>query len=171
MPKFVVTVCAADSAGGGVIVPAVAQRLGVAHQALTAPRSLPGAGDDALDDEEFRARSERDIAALRSSGGVIRDAPAAFLLADDPSVLRVRLDGPLAARARQGVAATGKPLDEVRHLIAARDEAWAAYHRTNYGIDITEPRWYHMILDSTALDWNLCAELIELAARSLDSNR
>ncbi len=167
MPKFVVTICAPDAAGGGMIVPAVAELLGVSHQALSAPRSVPGAGEDAPDDQAFRASSEREIERLHTTGGVIRDGAAAVLLADERNVLRVRLDGPLDARAGQGAAASGRTEAETRALLERRDAAWAAFHREFYDADLAEPHWYHMILDSTALSWNLCAEVIALAAREL----
>lgn len=165
MPKFVVAVCAPDAAGGGVIVPAVAERLGVCAQALSAPRSIPGAGEDALDDQLFVERSEREIASLHSTGGVLRDGAAAVLLAADPSVLRVRLDGPFDARVRQGAQASGRTEAETQALLEQRDAAWSAFYRTFYRADLAEKRWYQLILDPTALDWNLCADLIALAAR------
>jgi cytidylate kinase len=167
VPKFVVTICAPDAAGGGVIVPAVAERLGVGSQALSAPRSVPGAGEGALDDRVFVARSEREIARLHTTGGVVRDGAAAVLLAEDPNVLRVRLDGPFDARVRQGAEASGQTETETRTLLKQRDAAWTAFYQTFYRADLTEKRWYHLILDPTALDWNLCADLIALAARRL----
>lgn len=167
MPIFVVTICAPDAAGGGVIVPAVAERLAISHQALSAPRSIPGTGEDAPDDQVFRDRSESEIKRLRTTGGVIRDAAAAVLLSDDPGVLRVRLDGPLDARTRQGAAASGQTEADTRALLERRDAAWAAFHRTFYDVDLAETRWYHLILDSTKLDWDLCADLIALAARGI----
>jgi hypothetical protein len=114
VPKFVVAICASDAAGGGVIVPAAAERLGVPYQAPSAPRSVPNAGEDAPDDKEFMERSEREIERLRTSGGVMRDGAAVVLLSDDPSVLRVRLDGPLEARVRQGATASGRTEAEMR---------------------------------------------------------
>jgi cytidylate kinase len=165
VPKFVVTISAPDAAGGGVIVPAVAEQLGILHQALSAPRSVPGAGDDALDDQEFRMRSEREIERLRTSGGVIRDGAAAVLLAGEPNVLRVRLTGSLDARVRQGAAASGRSEAETRSLLEQRDAAWDAFHRAVYDADLSDTRWYHMVLDPTALDWHLCADLIAHAAR------
>lgn len=171
MPTFVVTIYAPDSTGGGVIVPAVAERLGVPAQALSAPRSVPGAGEDALDDEGFRQRSERKIAELHASGGVIRDGAAAVLLAGEPDVLRVRLDGQFDARVRQGARASGRTEAETRALLERRDAAWAAFYRTFYGADLADHRWYHIVLDATALDWDLCAELICLAARRVDEMR
>jgi cytidylate kinase len=167
MPTFVVTICAPDACGGGVIVPAVAERLGISYQALSAPRSVPGAGADAPDDQTFRDRSEREIQRLRTTGGVIRDGAAAVLLAGDPGVLRVRLDGVRAARVRQAVAATGRPEAESRVLLEQRDAAWAEFYRTYYDADLAAIRWYHLVLDSTVLDWQLCAELIAMAAREL----
>jgi cytidylate kinase len=166
MVRFVVSISAADAAGGGVIIPAVAHRLGVAHQPLQAPRSVPGAGDDALEDSAFRARSEREIEGLRAEGGVIRDAAAAIILAGDPVVLRVRLDGPLERRVRQGAMASGQTEVDTRMLLTQRDAAWAAYYRRFYGADVADPGLYHLVLDATALDWDLCADLITLAARA-----
>jgi cytidylate kinase len=167
VPKFVVTICAPDSCGGGVIVPAVAERLGVPHQPLSSPRSVPGGSDDAPEDGEFRRRSEREIEGLHAGGGVIRDGAAALLLASDPNVLRVRLYGSFDARVRQGVEASGKTEAETRSLLEQRDSAWAAFYRSTYDIDVADAYWYHMLLDSTMLDWDLCADVIAHAARAL----
>jgi cytidylate kinase len=165
VPKFIVTICAPDAVGGGVIVPAVAERLGVVAQALSAPRSVPGAGEDAPDDRVFRERSEREIARLHTTGGVIRDGAGVVMLAGDPSVLRVRLDGPFDARVRQGAAASGRTEAETRAILEQRDPAWEAFYRTFYDADLAQTRWYHLILDATVLDWDLCADLIALSAR------
>jgi cytidylate kinase len=171
VPKFVVAICAPDAAGGGVIVPSVAERLSVSHQALSAPRSVPGGGENAPDDQAFRERSEHEIERLRTTGGVIRDGAAVVLLGHDPGVLRVRLDGPLDARVRQGAAASGQTEAETRAVLERRDAAWAAFHRTFYDADLAEAHWYHMILDSTALDWDLCADLIAHATRAVSDRR
>jgi hypothetical protein len=167
VPKFVVTISAPDSCGAGVIVPAVAERLGVAHQPLSSPRSVPGGSDDALEDGAFQRRSEREIERLHASGGVIRDRIAAYLLAGDPNVLRVGLHGSFDARVRQGVAAARKTEAETRSLLGQRDSAWAAFYRATYDVDVTDLRWYHMLLDATLLNWELCADLIAHAARAV----
>src|SRR5690606_8678494 len=57
-----------------------------------------------LYDQEFVAHTERVITAVGQSGGVILGRAGALVLADHPTALHVRLDGPRERRLRQAVA-------------------------------------------------------------------
>jgi cytidylate kinase len=89
------------------------------------------------------------------------------LLREDPRALRVRLDGPPERRVRQAMR-----LDQhLRRASAERslrdfDRAHGAYIQQFYGVDIRDPALYHVVLDSTAIELEACAEVIALAARS-----
>jgi cytidylate kinase len=165
---MLIVITGADGAGGGVILPAVAERLGLPVQSRSAPETVPNSGPNALSELAFREKSEAQVRSIASTtGGVIRDGAAIVILPEESVALRVRLDGPIERRVRQSLAHIGDA-DEaaVRAQLEASDAAWERYYRRAYGIDIADPQRYHMVLDSTALDWTLCVDMIERAARS-----
>jgi cytidylate kinase len=165
---MVIVITGADGAGGGVILPAVAERFGLPVQARTAPDTIPNCGPNALSELAFQEKSEAEIRSIAATtGGVIRDGAAIVILPEESVVLRVRLDGPIERRVRQALAHMGDA-DEaaVRAELEESDKAWERYYRRAYGVDVTEARRYHMVIDSTTLDWTLCVDMIEQAARS-----
>jgi cytidylate kinase len=163
---MVVVITGADGAGGGEILPAVAERLAVPAQTRTAPETVPRSGPAALSEEAYKQQSEAEIRRLAATGGVLRDGAAVVLLPDDVVTLRVRLQGPFEERVRQSVAYTGESDDVVRATLEEGDRAWASYYDRHYSADIADPDRYHMVLNSTELDWDLCIEMIEHAART-----
>jgi hypothetical protein len=128
--------------------------------------AAPGVGGvvaDVADAEEaIRQFADR-------GGAVILGRAAALVLKGRPDTLHVRLDGPVESRCKQATRHEG-----VDHETAARrqeqaDRARRAYiehfyPRTGAWTDI---RHYHLILDSTVISLDGCAELIVRAARDL----
>ena len=104
----------------------------------------------------------REIAAR---GGVVLGRAAAFVLADHPEALHVRLDGPVDARVAQVVWRTGRPEPDVRRELRSNDAARTAYVRHFYRRDATDARHYHVVLDTTAIPWETAADLVVTAAR------
>ena len=47
------------------------------------------------------------------------------------------------------------------------DRTHAAYFRQFYGVDVFDPSLYHLALDSTAIDFDVCVEAIARTARAL----
>jgi len=80
--------------------------------------------------------------------------------------LHVRLDGPLDARVQRAVGLEGVDEDQARKLAAETDRAREAYVKHFYKCDSRDPRHYHLVLDSTALDLDTCVDLIVTAART-----
>lgn len=123
--------------------------------------------------EDFRRATEEVLLQQAATGqGVILGRGGVVLLRDDPRALRVRLDGPPERRVRQAVR-LDPSLDAGRaeRARAQFDRTHEAYMRQFYGVDIRHTALYHVVLDSTAIEFGACVDLITLAARSVLVNR
>jgi cytidylate kinase len=118
------------------------------------------------DERAFKEEAERVIRAHAQEGGVILGRAAALVLADHPTALHVRLDAPAAARVRQAMRLSPLNEDEARREQRDADRARDAYVKHFSGADPADPRLYHLVLDSTALDLETCATLVATAARA-----
>jgi hypothetical protein len=203
----VVTISATYGAGGGLVGPAVADRLGVPFVDRAIPVAVANdlgiTVDDALSRDErvegwlsrmlattaplsaeWMVASDRpqtavlsDAAVLRctegairravsSGGGVILGRAAAIVLRDLPGAVHVRLDGAPDRRAQQATTLLGTTEREARDAMIRNDKARAAYVRHFYGADPASPQHYHVILDSTRVPLQACADIIVAAAES-----
>jgi cytidylate kinase len=118
--------------------------------------------------EDFhRATEEVLLRQARTGEGVILGRAAVVVLREDPSVLRVRLDGPVEARVRQAMRIGGADEETARETVRRLDRTHADYARRFYGVDIRDCSLYHLVLDSTVIELDVCAELIVSAARAL----
>ena len=193
-------------AGGSIIGPALAERLGVpfldraiplavadrlevayddaaAHdenvgvgwleRVLTAfaggdtgvPTALP---DNVLSADDFRRATEEVLRQQVATGeGVILGRGAVVLLREHPGALRVRLDGPVDCRARQAAAVQNLSGEAADRACAQFDRTHEAYFRQFYGVQIQDPALYHLVLDSTAIEFDACVEIIVRAAGCL----
>lgn len=199
-----VTVSASYGAGGAVVAPALAQRLGVpflgrattsagglaepapcterlvrgerdlmpAHRLLasfiqampTGPTQSPPPARH--HDENLRRHCEEGIRELAEEGaGVILGRAAAVALGKEAG-FHVRLDGPPGLRVLQGAAIEGIGEDEARRHLDASDRARVAYVRRLYRADPTDPRHYHLVIDSTAIPLDTVTEIILRALSS-----
>jgi MFS family permease len=96
-----------------------------------------------------------------TTGGVVLGRASTLVLANYPNAFRVRLDGPVEARARW--AMTYGHLDEETARRAQRetDRVHEAYVRHLYGTSMTDPSHFHLYVDATVLDTEACADLLE----------
>jgi hypothetical protein len=125
------------------------------------PSALPAG---ALTADDFRRETERAVIAQSATGeGVILGRAAAFVLRDEPGVLRVRLDGPREARLLQAIR-LGVDEPTATRTIDRLDRTHATYARELYGVDVRDPAHYDLVLDSTRLHVETCVEVIEAAA-------
>lgn len=204
--KPVVTLAALYGAGGSVVGPRVAERLGVPFldrdipeavaqrsglstdavavadeaprsrgerlistlgRASTASGTAAGAAEDLeLYERRLRSHVEEFLARARESGGVALGRGGMVVLRDLPSALHVYLGGPHEARAQQGMALDGVDRETAERRQEAEDEARVEYVRRAYGVDGMDPGMYHLMLDSTALDLEVCVELIVAASHA-----
>jgi cytidylate kinase len=85
------------------------------------------------------------------------------LLREDPRVLRVLLTGPPARRIEQAMAIEGIDRKTAARRLERTDRARIAYHQTLYCVDPRKPELYHLMVDSTAIPFETCVELIAAA--------
>lgn len=130
------------------------------------PAPLPA---DSFSSEDFRRATEEVLRQQASTGaGVILGRGAVAVLQEDPRAFRVRLDGPPERRVEQAMR-LDRSLDRQAAEDALRqfDRTHSAYLQQFYGFDIRDSTLYHLALDSTAIDFDACVEVIARAARSL----
>jgi len=207
----VVTIAAYYGAGGTVIGPLVAQRLGVdfldrgiipgvaaklrvpqetvesyadqssgigtllgsfARVAITnadpVARQSTGALDTGLDNDEHRYRAAMDeflISATRA-GGVALGRGGYIALQAVPGALHVMLSGPREARIRQAMQLEGIDRAAAERLLDVNDHARIEYNRTTYRVDPLDPEFFHLRIDSTAIDLKTCVEIIVAASQA-----
>jgi cytidylate kinase len=130
-----------------------------------APAALPAQMTSPAD---FRRATEEVLRAQIATGaGVILGRGAVILLREHPGALRVRLDGPPERRCRQAMRLQGIDEDAAKRRMRRQDRTHLAYAKDFYGCDLRDPSLYHVVLDSTAIELDGCAELLAQAARSL----
>jgi hypothetical protein len=120
-----------------------------------------------LTDDAFRQATEqvlREHAA--GAGAVILGRAGAIVLADEPQALHVRLTGPKGARIEQGMLLEGVDRATAERHMEETDNARRTYVQHFYRADPRDPRHYHLLIDSTAIPLEACAEMIVLAAEA-----
>jgi hypothetical protein len=111
-----------------------------------------------------RVEAERRLHAFADEGGgVVLGWAGAVAL---PEAFRVRLDGPIEGRVRNGMAIEGLDEESVRRRLARSDEVRRVYWRRLYRQDWRDPDWYHLWIDTTVIDFDAAADLIERGARA-----
>ena len=200
----VVTLAALSGAGGSVVGPRVAERLGVpfvdrqiirqaADQAGVAESAIAEAADGAqsrangvlstlgraatvsgavatprddldLQQRRYRSSIEQTIAAAGAAGAVVLGRGGMIVLQKVPGALHVLLRASGAACLEQGMRLEGVDRRTARRHQAAEDRGRRDYVRRVYGVKGDEPDLYHLILDSAALGYEACVDLIVTAA-------
>lgn len=138
-----------------------------------------GATDDEgrlLYDHEFVEQTELVIKDVARAGGVVLGRAAAVILADHPGAVHVRLIGSREARLRRArrlwelgdrEECGGKgwgPTAPTAKLLDDNDRARASYVRRFYRVDPADPSHYHLVVDSTVLSTDACADMVVRAA-------
>jgi cytidylate kinase len=104
-------------------------------------------------------------------GGVILGRASAVILAGHPRTFHVRLDGPVDARIRRAAKLGGLTEQKARDMQVRVDKAREAYVKKLYGKDARDGRLYHVTLDSTAISWETCVDILFLAADEWINNQ
>ncbi|MBV8951669.1 MAG: cytidylate kinase-like family protein [Actinobacteria bacterium] len=199
----VVTISASYGAGGSVVAPRVAQRLGLEFADRLIPASdrpyRDASGEQLAPDErqqlargsllvrlaslgsgfglpvpeaedfgdQVRNHVEESIQRIaRGPGGVILGRAAAIVLGRQRSAFHVRLDGPAERRLAQAVALEGVDRETAQARQVDTDRARTRYVSRLYGYDPADPAVYHLVLDSTAIPFDGCVEVIATAAEA-----
>jgi cytidylate kinase len=164
-----VTVSAAYGAGGSVVAPRLADRLGLPFADRLIPASnapTPGPGSERVSEEERRQKSRSTFLTrlAYTTGAVILGRAAAVVLAGHPRAFHVRLDGPLDRRAARAMGIEGVDERTAWSRLEETDRARTQYVERLYGRDPADPRLYHLILDSTVLSVDGTVEVVTSAA-------
>lgn len=112
----------------------------------------------------LRETVEASVGKLACEGAVILGRAACLVLAEQPGVFHVRLDGPRDRRLRRGMAI--EQIDKAtaeRHL-EETDRARERYVDRLYGRRTADPSLYHLVLDATALTVDDAVALLQQAA-------
>ena len=137
---------------------------GALYAAAAFPPELPSVPTE----EEYRAELDRVIrgAGASAAGGVLLGRAGAVVLAEHPTALHVRLDGPPERRIERVHQEAGLDHKRAAARLRENDRAREAYVKQLYQVDATNPRLYHLIIDSTAIPLATCVELIARAAQA-----
>ena len=131
-----------------------------------APAPLPS---DTITPEDFhRASQEALLAQAATGGGVILGRGAVAGLRNDPRVLRVRLTGPVQRRIEHAMRVRDLDRDTAARTVRALDRTHADYLRQFYDVDILDPGLYHLMIDATAFDAEVCVDLIVTAVEAFE---
>ncbi len=139
-------------------------RLMLSFAAVGAYGPLPTAAEE----HAYRDATERAIREHAERGdAVILGRAGMLVLAEDPTVLKVRLHGSEAARVRLGMDLLGLDRPTAEKTLKKTDRARDAYVRNLYGADPDDPALYHVELDGPALGPAACVEIILTAVEQL----
>jgi cytidylate kinase len=108
----------------------------------------------------------RMILALGATGEVILIGRGAGCILPRPSTLHVRLVAQLEDRIAYVSQWLRLTLDEASEQVRLRDEHRAEFLKTHFRRDVTDVYQYDLLLNSTLLGEDLCAELVAQAARA-----
>jgi cytidylate kinase len=164
-PTRVVTVSATYGAGGSLVAPLLAERLGLpfADRLIPADDAAPaGPGGECLTEEE-RAQTSKGRFFARLAA-VILGRAAAIVLAGHPRSFHVRLDGPPGRRAARAMQFESIDEETAKAHLEETDRARARYVDRLYGRDATDPHLYHLILDGTVMTSADVVDVIATAA-------
>jgi cytidylate kinase len=114
-----------------------------------------------VDEKEIAERTAavvRDIA--DGDGGVILGRASAIVLAGHPNAVHVRLEGPTESRIKQAMQLSGMDEKTARARQGPTDAAREAYAKRLFGRDPRDPLLYHLVLNSSAISWDACVEIM-----------
>jgi cytidylate kinase len=128
----------------------------LASAANTEPLFGPEASTEDFDDEDrFRLATEAALwERAATTGGVILGRAAAAILADHPRALHVRFEASPATRLRRMHDYGGYDEQRAPQALERIDHARASYAQHFYGVNLSDPRLYDLIIstDKTSLD-------------------
>ena len=118
------------------------------------------------DTYELVAANTRYVQEAAQEGGVIVGRNGAFILADWPGALHVRLDGPLEQRIARAAQESGIDLEQAAQRQKSEDQVRADMSIEFYGFDPREVDRYHLVLNTGLIDLDTCADIIVQIARA-----
>ena len=119
-----------------------------------------------LTEDTFRETTEQVLRQHAAEGAVILGRAGAIVLREHPGALHVRLTGPEEGRIAQGMRLEGVDRETAIRHIEETDRAREAYVRHFYRCDARDAALYHLVIDSTAIPLDACADLVVEAAQA-----
>lgn len=138
--------------------------------ALGAVGASGSAYSSEMTEAAFRQRVERHLARARFRGGVVIGRGGMVVLHDVPWALHVGLHGDREARLEQEIGFIRPELTRADAIAEQKrvDRDRTAYLRGAYHVDQNDPSNYDLMLDSTAMDLDVIANVIaDLATERL----
>ena len=117
------------------------------------------------DSYELVAANTRYVEEAAREGGVIMGRNGAFILADWPGALHVRLDGPLEQRIARAAQESGVDLERAAQRQKREDQVRADMSIEFYGWDPREIDRYDLAVNTGTMDLDTCVDIIVQAAR------
>jgi len=154
----------------GSFVEQVLRRIGAGSISFGVDDSWPWSaaypGDEDLDMHRASLRVTQDVIkeAARTRSAVIVGRGAAYLLKDDPRVVRVFLRAPVEARRAQLMKSFHLDSDTAADRIRQSDANWGAFVRDAYGVEWRDPANYDLVLDTSRVGAERAAGIIVAAA-------
>lgn len=119
------------------------------------------------DEPRLRRHAEADVVELcRTSGGVILGRAGAVILAKHPRAFHVRLGGPKQRRTRRAAQIERVSEEDALKRLEQTDRARELWVRRLYRADATDPRYYHLVLDTTVFSVEEVVEMLAGMARA-----
>ncbi|MCK4177366.1 AAA family ATPase [Aciditerrimonas ferrireducens] len=147
--------------------PSLMERLAAALAHAAVPVGPEAVDLSAEDPERFREATEAVLReAASTTGAVVLGRCGMVVLRDHPGVCCVRLDGPVEARVARVAASEGLSPEQAATAQRHSDRARDAYAKVFYRVHPGDPRLYHLVLDTTAIDEDAAVELVVRAARA-----
>jgi cytidylate kinase len=144
--------------------PSTWNRLGRAFANLSVPMS-PQSPTTQDDPDAFRQETEHILHQIAdTTGGVVLGRGAMVVLAGRDDVLCVRLDGDVEGRVARVAEGEGMDLESARALQRDTDRARDSFMRLFYRVRQDDPTLYDLVIDTTSIPLDSCAELIVVAA-------
>jgi cytidylate kinase len=136
-------------------------RLELWLEGMMTGRSLGGA--------EYSRWLARSILALARKGGtVILGRGANFVLGED-SGLHIRVVAPRAVRVRNLMSVAGLTRELAERRVDAVDHERAQFCRHEFGADINDPAWYHLVINTGLVSLEDALDLVLAAWRRRES--
>jgi cytidylate kinase len=125
----------------------------------------PGVALAQRDNYELVIQNTRFVKEAALEGGVIVGRNGAFILADWPRALHVRLDGPLEQRIARAAEESGIDTERAAKRQKREDQVRADISIELYGWDPREQDRYDLVVNTGTMDLDTCADIIAQAAQ------
>ncbi|HEU0040808.1 MAG TPA: cytidylate kinase-like family protein [Jiangellaceae bacterium] len=117
------------------------------------------------DNHDLVLENTRLIEAEADEGGVIMGRNGAFILANRPGALHVKLDGPLEQRIERAAQDSGIDIERAAKRQKREDQLRAEMSLQFYGWDPRQADRYDLVVNTGTMDLDTCVEIIVQAAR------